>query len=250
MSADKPLISVVIPVLNERGEIEATLGSVREASGRAGFGVEVIAVDGGSHDGTREWLQGQPGVVFVASGAGRAKQMNAGAEAARGRWLLFLHADTRLEPDHFERVAEVVQGRGGGVYAFGLKFRHEAAIFRRMERGVAWRTRTFGLPYGDQAFLMERSRFEAAEGFRPGVALEDVDLVLRLRSAGVCFTMLPATVGTSARQYEREGFVEGIALNAGRLFAALCVYFLNGGHFEARRHGGVEPTNQKAALPR
>lgn len=241
-----PLVSVIIPTLNETGEIEATLEAVRAAQARAPIGIEVIVADGGSDDGTFEWLKGQEGLTLVASEAGRARQMNAGAARARGRWLFFLHADTHVAPDHFVRMAEIAREERDRAFAFELAFRSEEEAYRRMERGVAWRCRTFALPYGDQGFCLPRAWFDALGGFRTIGWSEDLDLVLRLYSAGKRFEIFGPAVRTSTRQWQRQGIVPGIAYNLVRLFSALCLYFVGGEHFRLRREAEARGISEKA----
>lgn len=243
----EPRVSVIIPVLNERGEIEGTFESVREALSRAPFGGEVIFVDGGSEDGTREWLHEQPEAIVVESRPGRAEQMNAGAEVARASWLFFLHADTHLEPDHFLLNASFFRGPPERAVAFELRYRNSGPAFRRMERGIVWRSHTFGLPYGDQAFCLPTEWFRIVGGFRGAPYLEDVDMVLRLRSLGERFEIRAPAVLTSARQYERQGVAPGIMMNLGRLTGALLNYVLSGDHFRLRQRAEKFPPLQKAS---
>lgn len=242
-----PRVSVIIPVLNERGEIGPTLASVREAIERAPFSAEVIVVDGGSDDGTRELLRAEENVRSLESEPGRAEQMNAGAEAARGPWLFFLHADTHLEPDHFAQAEPLFSATPDRAMAFELRYRHPGPAFRRMERGIAWRSHTFGLPYGDQAFCLPAEWFRAVGGFRGAPHLEDVDMVLRLRSLGRRFEIHPPAVLTSARQYEAQGVAPGVMLNLGRLGGALVSYALSGDHFRLRQRADRFPSFQKAS---
>jgi len=243
----QPRVSVIIPVLNERPEIPGTLQSVLTAAERASFEVEVLFVDGGSEDGTREWLREQGRVSMVESQSGRAEQMNAGAEVARAPWLLFLHADTHLDPDHFVRNESLFAGAPDRAVAFELQYRNSDAAYRRMEHGIAWRSHSLGLPYGDQAFCLPAVWFRAVGGFRGAPHLEDVGMVLRLRSLGQRFEILKPPVLTSARQYEGQGVVPGIMINLGRLTGALCHYALSGDHFRLRQNAGQFPSIQKVS---
>ncbi len=240
-------VSIIVPVLNERDQIEESLASVQLAASRAPFGIELIVVDGGSDDGTKAWLGSRGGITFIGSRPGRAQQMNAGAQAASAAWLLFLHGDTHLSPDHFVHSAPHFGGEAECAFAFELGYRNSAPAYRRMERGIAWRNRTFGLPYGDQAFCIPRCWFGAMGGFRGAPHLEDVDMALRLRSLGRRMRMVGPPVMTSARQYEHQGVVPGIASNLGRLAVALSLYVLRGDHFEWRRFADQFPSIEKAS---
>ena len=95
-------LSIIIPTLNEMDRIAETLASVDVAREGAGYGSETIVVDGGSIDGTEAWLERREGIELLRTESGRAAQMNAGAQAGRGEWFLFLHADSRLEENLLE----------------------------------------------------------------------------------------------------------------------------------------------------
>jgi rSAM/selenodomain-associated transferase 2 len=166
---------------------------------------EVIAVDGGSSDHTVAIAEAAGAYVFTTS-RGRGVQLAAGAAAASGGWLLFLHADCRLAPEWEDTVAGFVSASNAngraGYFDFALDDTTPAA--RRLERIVAWRCRALALPYGDQGLLITRCLYGAVGGFAPLPLMEDVDLVRRLgrrrlaRIGSVCIV--------SARRYRREGY--------------------------------------------
>ncbi|WP_207537463.1 glycosyltransferase [Sabulicella rubraurantiaca] len=141
---------------------------------------------------------------------GRGAQLRAGAEAGRGDWLLFLHADTRLE-EGWRAVAEAAlrDGKAAGYFRFALDDMSAAA--RRLERAVAWRCRLFALPYGDQGLLIPRALYEAVGGFRPLPLMEDVDLVQRLGRARL--RALDAEAITSAARWRRDGYLRRSSRN-------------------------------------
>ena len=149
-----PRLSIVIPALNAA----ATLGPVVEALGEraaADLAGELIVVDGGSSDGTSA-LARSAGALVVAHAASRGGQLARGAETAQGEWLLFLHADSRLEPGWSAAAARFVAQAEGEERAavFRLALDDASKSARRMERLVAWRTKALGLPYGDQGLLI------------------------------------------------------------------------------------------------
>ena len=147
-----------------------------------------------------------PGVEWIRSARGRGVQMNVGAKRARGRWLVFLHADTRLG-DGWLDVLRRVDGRPsivGGSFRFALD--SPAYWARWIERGVRLRVRFLDLAYGDQALFARRSIFEELRGYREMPLMEDVDFVRRLRRRGrLEHADVPAV--TSARRWERDGWV-------------------------------------------
>ena len=192
-------ISVVIPTLNAVDGLESTLANLGDAAS------EVIVVDGGSSDGTL-LLAEQLGARLVKAERGRGVQMRAGAAAARGGWLLFLHADTKLGEGWQEDVRRFIgqPGNESRAAAFCFKLDDGDRAARRLERLVAWRCRRFGLPYGDQGLLIQRVFYERLGGFKPIPLMEDVDLVRRIGRQNI--VMLDTDAVTSAARYRRNGY--------------------------------------------
>lgn len=167
---------------------------------------EILVADGGSTDATVAVAEAA-GARVVEAPRGRGSQLAAGAAAASGDWLLFLHADCRPAPGWASAVALFLAAPGAaeraGYFAFALDDPSPAA--RRLERLVAWRCRLLRLPYGDQGLLIARSLYQALGGFAAIPLMEDVDLVRRigrrrLRPLGVAAV-------SSARRYCEQGFV-------------------------------------------
>ncbi|EKV32605.1 Glycosyl transferase, group 2 family protein [Caenispirillum salinarum AK4] len=200
--ADPPRLSVIIPTLNAAATLPATLVPLAEA----GAAVEVIVADGGSTDGTPD-LAPRP----VSAPRGRGSQLAAGAAAARGAWLLFLHADTRLAPGWWAEVQAHMRHRPQMAAAFRFALEDPAPQARRIERLVAWRCRRMGLPYGDQGLLIPRGLYDAVGGFRPLPLMEDVDLVRRLGRKRIA--LLKTAAVTSAVRYRRDGWTARPARN-------------------------------------
>ena len=195
-------ISVVIPTLNAAGTLSETLAALC-ASPIVG---EVIVADGGSSDDTVACAAAAGARVIVAP-RGRGGQLAAGAAAAEGDWLFFLHADCRLEPGWEKAVAEFLaapQAESRAGY-FDLALDDPAPAARRLEHLVAWRCRVLALPYGDQGLLIARTLYDAVGGFAPLPLMEDVDLVRRLgrRRLG----RIGARCIASARRYRRGGYL-------------------------------------------
>ena len=210
-AAFPPLVSIVVPVLRDTAELARLLDTLRTT--RLDGRVEVIVVNGDPADGSLESLRGQAGAVrWIDSEPGRGRQMNAGARASSGRWLLFLHADARLGNGWLPALAAADRRRDivGGAFRLALASPHWAA--RVIERGVALRTRWLRLPYGDQAIFVRRERYEALGGYRPLGLMEDVDFIGRLRRRGRLW-FPPVPVQVSARRWERDGWLRRTALN-------------------------------------
>jgi len=205
LSVDVVRISVVIPALNEEPNIAATIASC------AGDSVcEVIVVDGGSEDDT-------PGVAtrsaarVIASGRGRANQLNAGAVQARGEILLFLHADTQLPPGFDGAVVdaladdEVVGGR------FDIDLQPSSPLIRLTARLISLRSRLSRIGTGDQALFVRRRTFEDLGGFPDVPIMEDLALSVAMKRCGK-IACLRQRVVSSSRRWQVDGVVRTILL--------------------------------------
>jgi rSAM/selenodomain-associated transferase 2 len=191
-------ISIIIPARNEAAIIADT---IRHALN--GEPAEVIVVDGGSADHTVGVARAAGARVMTAA-PGRAVQLNAGAHAARGDTLLFLHADTRLPGDFATHVNAVLSAPDVVAGAFGFRLDAEGRVFRILESLVNWRSRRLGMPYGDQALFMSADTFRRVGGFAELPVMEDLELVRRLRRAGR-LEIAQADALTSARRWVSEG---------------------------------------------
>jgi rSAM/selenodomain-associated transferase 2 len=195
-------IAIVMPFLDEAEALPATLARVARAVAAHGD-AEVIAVDGGSTDASRAVVAAHPFVRLLSAARGRATQMNAGAAAATGDVLLFLHADTTL-PDGALAAISAAAADPAFVYG-GFHHRFSGADWRLRAISALhnFRCRVTGNYYGDQAMFVRRSAFAAVGGF-PVQQVEDVAICARLRPLGAP-SFLPLTVVTSSRKFERMG---------------------------------------------
>lgn len=198
----RPGLSIIVPVLNEAVGIVAALQPLQAMRAR---GAEIIVVDGGSTDGTPELARPWADHVLAAP-RGRARQMNAGAAAAQGRVLLFLHADTRL-PDGADQwvtaaVGDVLAGRLWGRFDVAIEGR--SAWLKLIARMMNLRSRLSGIATGDQAIFVAHAAFRAVGGFPDIPLMEDIALSKALKRLGppAC---LAARVTTSGRRWETHG---------------------------------------------
>ncbi len=191
-------VSIIIPVLHEEARIADCIDRAR-ALGE----VEVIVADGGSSDRTRELASGADQVL--QSARGRAIQMNAGAAAASGEVLLFLHADCWLETAGLQEIFTTLKHQpdivGGG---FRQILDHTGWVYRWLESGNATRIRWPGWIYGDQGLFVRRSVFESLGGFPALPIMEDLYLSKRLRRVGR-LALLGPHLHVSTRRWEQTG---------------------------------------------
>jgi rSAM/selenodomain-associated transferase 2 len=195
----EPLLSVVIPALNEGGRI----GRLLDDLSRLGVDHEVIVVDGGSTDDTADVARAH-GAVVVASVRGRGVQLRAGAAGASAPMLCFLHADVRLPVEAVAALDALSRAPREGAWAFRLRLAGAHRSYRLVEWGANLRSRMLGLPYGDQGLVIMRPTYDAVGGFQAVPLMEDVMLTRALRRVGGV-SLLPEHVVVSARRWEREG---------------------------------------------
>ena len=199
-------LSIVIPVLNEATTIGAALAALQPLRE---VGHEVIVADGGSQDGTREAAEGLHD-QWVTAARGRAVQMNAGAAAAQGDVLVFLHADTRLPADAPDWLARFC--RGSKAWGrFDVRLSGQRFLFRVIAFFMNHRSRMTGICTGDQALFVRRAVFEALGGFDELPLMEDVALSRRLRQHSWPFRV-PSAVTTDSRRWQKHGAWRTIAL--------------------------------------
>ncbi|NMG53086.1 glycosyltransferase [Aromatoleum aromaticum] len=199
-------LSIVIPVLNEAGNLPGLLAQLAPLRTR---GTEIIVADGGSSDGSAEIAE-RADIITVRSPLGRALQMNAGADRATGNALLFLHADTTLPPSADRIVAAALQ-RGRAWGRFDVHIDGRSPMLRVVAAMMNLRSRLTGIATGDQVIFVTREAFETVGRFAPLPLMEDVELSRRLKaiSPPACVRQ---RVHTSGRRWETRGVWRTILL--------------------------------------
>ena len=194
------LPSVIIPVYCDAAALERTLATTD-------FSTAELIVSATREDASLARLRAaRKDIVWVDAPRGRAFQMNAGAAFARGDWLVFLHADTRLPAGWSDVIEDANRDPRVAAGCFRFALDSESSIARVIELGVRMRVAILGLPYGDQAIFVRRAIFEAMGGYAHLPIMEDVDLVQRLRRRGRLFRS-PKPAITSSRRWEDDGWI-------------------------------------------
>jgi rSAM/selenodomain-associated transferase 2 len=198
-------ISIVVPTLDEEATLAATLGRLREPEVR-----EVIVADGGSTDRTRAIAAPLADRVIEAP-RGRASQMNAGAAAASGDVLLFVHADTRMPRGFAAAIVRALADRAVVGGRFDVELDEPGFLYWMIGTAISLRSRWTRLFTGDQAMFVRREVFARLGGFPDQPLMEDLALSIALRRAGK-IACLRERVTTSARRWREHGVVRTVVL--------------------------------------
>ena len=199
-------VSIIVPTLNEELVLEKTLTQFQQLSPH-----ELIVSDGGSDDGTRN-IAGRFSHRVITGSAGRALQMNVGADEATGDILLFLHADSRIEPESYRKMLQCMQNPKWIGGAFTLCIESSKWSLKLIALLANIRSKYFGLAYGDQGFFVRKEVFKDMNGFSPLPICEDLDFYYRLRKKGPVI-LLKEKAHTSPRRWIKEGILFTTARN-------------------------------------
>ena len=191
-------VSIIVPTLNEELVLEKTLTQFQQLSPH-----ELIVSDGGSDDDTRN-IAGRFSHRVITGSAGRALQMNVGADEATGDILLFLHADSRIEPESYRKMLQCMQNPKWIGGAFTLCIESGKWSLKLIALLANIRSKYFGVAYGDQGFFVRKEVFKDMNGFSPIPICEDLDFYYRLRKKGSVI-LLKEKAHTSPRRWTNEG---------------------------------------------
>ena len=196
-SNTRPLLSAVVPTLNEAGNIGMCLSVLIEGAD------EIIVADGGSSDDTASIASGF-NVRWIETSRSRGGQLAAGGIAANGEWLMFVHADTVLQTGWQNAVSTFIKEAGDAEIAGVFSYRNDLNSLggKVLECCVAWRTE-LGLPYGDQGLLIGRQYYDRLGGFRDLPIMEDVELIRRIGRRRL--RIIEVTAMTSGSRYKHRG---------------------------------------------
>jgi rSAM/selenodomain-associated transferase 2 len=198
-------VSVIIPTLNEESTLPETLRLLRLERPH-----EIIVVDGGSTDSTRQAAAAADRLLEAPRG--RASQMNAGAAIATGDTVLFLHADCTLQPGALAAAERCLRRHDVAAGCYRMCVRADGLLYRVNDDGATARVRLTGIVYGDQGLFLRRTLFERLGGFPPLRFLEDVSFSRRLRRHGR-IVVARHRVYVSPRRWQRTGLVRQTVRN-------------------------------------
>lgn len=208
-------LSVIVPTLDAAAHLPGCLAALYEGL-EAGLIRELIVVDGGSTDATLE-IADEAGANLLTSVPSRGGQLIKGAEAASGDWFLFLHADSQLASGWSQEAGKHMRAQDMAAY-FRLAFEQGGVAGRMVARWANLRARLWGLPYGDQALLISRNRYQVCGGYPLIPLMEDVAIARKLRGQLI---PLETEAVTSAARYKTQGWVR----RGGRNLWTLAQYF-------------------------
>jgi len=199
-------ISIIIPTINEANNLPLLLSDLSSIQKEG----EIIIVDCGSEDKTVDIAKIYGAKVFISKERNRGLQLDIGAKISKGDWLIFLHADTRLNYDWFRKINSVLKGDNNGIYYFKFKINNKKIIFRVLEFFVNFRSKYFRQPYGDQGLIIHRTTYFENKGFRKIPLMEDVDFFRRLNNKKD-LKQLNLPIFISSRKWERTNiFLQAI----------------------------------------
>jgi len=201
----QPKLSIIIPVLNEETTLPRLLIDIEFCKKNLNFSFECIVVDGGSNDRSFEVCK-QYDVSVIQGPRGRGQQLACGAQNSSGEVLLFLHADSRILPEHCLNAVETVQENGHIAGGFILKFDDSHPILKLAEWINKIRFRFTKIFYGDHGIFLSREYYLATGGFPLQSLFEDIELSRRLKKMGEVILISPPLV-TSSRRFRKGGVV-------------------------------------------
>ena len=198
------MFSIIVPVLDETVLINELIRHIRTQCSESID--EIIIVDGDPQGTTIKAIQDKD-VICIKAGKGRAFQMNAGAAAAHGQVLIFLHADTKLPPHAFRKIEQVLENEKYVGGAFDLRINSDKLLLKFIAACASLRSRFNRIPYGDQAIFIRKNYFNKIGAFKEITLMEDVDLMRRIKKRGDKIFILRDQVKTSPRRWEKEGII-------------------------------------------
>ena len=197
-----PKISIIIPTNNESHNLPLLLSDLSIINQEA----EVIVVDSNSEDKTEEIAKIYSAKIYKSKIKSRGLQLNIGAKKAKGEWLIFIHADSRLDKNFSREIKRVLIGDKEFIYFFKFKINDKKIVYRLLEILVNLRSCIFKEPYGDQGLIIHRKAYFKNNGYRKIPLMEDVDFIKRLNNKKR-LRMLNVPIYTSSRKWEKNNIL-------------------------------------------
>ena len=197
-----PKISIIIPTYNESQHLPLLLSDLSIFNDEA----EIIIVDCDSEDKTKEIGKLYGSKIYNLKKKNRGLQLNNGAKKATGKWLIFIHADSRIRQGWLKKVKSVIRNDENSVWFFKFKINNKKIIYRFLEILVNLRSYIFKDPYGDQGLLIHRETYFKNNGYRKIPLMEDLDFIKRLKNK-VSLKMLTIPIYTSSRKWEKTNII-------------------------------------------
>ncbi len=197
-----PKISIIIPTYNESQHLPLLLSDLSKINNE----IEIIIVDCNSQDKTCDIANIYQTKLYKSKKKNRGLQLSIGAKKAKGEWLIFIHADSRLNQDWLKKIKSVIKKNENFIYFFKFKINNKNFIYRYLEMVVNLRSYIFADPYGDQGLLIHRVTYFKNKGYRKIPLMEDIDFIKRLKKK-VPLKMLSIPIYTSSRKWEKTNII-------------------------------------------
>ena len=197
-----PNLSIIIPTLNESNRLPLLLSDISETQDFS----EVIIIDSMSQDETEKIAILYGARFYKLNKKNRGLQLNFGAKKAKGKWLLFIHADSRLKPNWSQEIKTIIEKESSMIYFFNFRINHKRFEHIFLELLVNLRSKVFKTPYGDQGLLIHKNEFKRNKGYKEIPLMEDFDFVKRIKNKKR-LVALNQSLYTSGRKWEKVNFV-------------------------------------------
>ena len=194
-------LSIIIPTLNESKNLPLLLSDLSEISNIS----EILIIDSTSKDKTRDIALIYGARFYKINANNRGLQLNYGAKKAKGEWLLFIHADSRLRFNWSKKIVNILRSGSNFVYYFNFKVNNKSFIYRFLEFFVNLRCFLFKTPYGDQGLLISKKNFKTYGGYKTIPLMEDFDFIRRINKRNLRSLKIP--IFTSSRKWDEVNFV-------------------------------------------
>ena len=194
-------LSIIIPTLNESKNLPLLLSDLSEINILS----EIIIVDSTSKDKTKDIAFINGTRFYKINKNNRGLQLNYGAKKAKGEWLLFIHADSRLKFNWSRKVVDITKRDSNFIYHFNFKVNNRSLTYRFLEFFVNLRCLLFKTPYGDQGLLISKENFKTYGGYKTIPLMEDFDFISRINKRNLRSLKIP--IFTSSRKWDEANFV-------------------------------------------